>query len=514
MAGFDTTPKPAFLLAMQNQRWTVSGALAELVDNGFGSGRGNADIVEIIHDIKTRTISVLDNGRGMEAVGRLFQLGNTIGRAPGDIGMYGSGGTMAILWLAHNVEVWTLSEEGMVSFDIVDWAEEMRAERFPVVSDRWHRSTAANTPAELRAHRHGTLIKLHLMRERSVTASNVKRDLAKLYAPGLRMGKQLLWTSPGLRHGGTDALEDPLLLPDDDEHLVHIDLTVDLGNGDVLPITGMIGVIEDLPQSQSVVTVGYGSRVITTTRDCYSRSDGTERYSGVGVAGWLDLGEGWQPYLATTKDVMNDRPAWDMLMDYIFQMIRPLLQMVDEDKLYLELQDIAFMLEARLAGMAQIDVPAAARPERPEPTGRTRGPKEETDESEREPKLPGLDEDGDRADRNTPAATRIKLTPLDDASMEGLLMKAAASREGEAIDVFINKDHQLIKTAMIQKPVNREVLNLGVATAISGVIADDEAIMAKIFRRSGVLRQLEAREGRQREGLILRMLVDRTKRAA
>src|SRR5262245_29785536 len=96
MSGYDTTPKPAFLLAMQNQKWSVSGALAELVDNSFGSGRGNADYCAIIHRQRQRVIEVLDNGQGMEYLGRIFQLGNTIGRAPGDIGRYGSGGTMAL----------------------------------------------------------------------------------------------------------------------------------------------------------------------------------------------------------------------------------------------------------------------------------------------------------------------------------------------------------------------------------------------------------------------------------
>ena len=66
MAKFITTPKPAFLLAMRNQRWTVSGALSELVDNGFGPGRGNASRVDIIHDKTNGVLIVIDNGQGME----------------------------------------------------------------------------------------------------------------------------------------------------------------------------------------------------------------------------------------------------------------------------------------------------------------------------------------------------------------------------------------------------------------------------------------------------------------
>jgi hypothetical protein len=40
------------------------------------SGRGNADRVKIIYNTR-KTIAVLDDGRGMEAIGRLFQVGNT-----------------------------------------------------------------------------------------------------------------------------------------------------------------------------------------------------------------------------------------------------------------------------------------------------------------------------------------------------------------------------------------------------------------------------------------------------
>src|SRR5262249_16865950 len=63
----------------------------------FGPGRGNAITVTIFHDLTARTLTVLDNGRGMDAIGRLFQHGNSIGHSIGDIGEYGAGGTKALL---------------------------------------------------------------------------------------------------------------------------------------------------------------------------------------------------------------------------------------------------------------------------------------------------------------------------------------------------------------------------------------------------------------------------------
>ena len=54
------------LRSVQNERWNVTGALAELLDEFPRSRpRGNATAVTIFHDLTERTLTVLDNGRGM-----------------------------------------------------------------------------------------------------------------------------------------------------------------------------------------------------------------------------------------------------------------------------------------------------------------------------------------------------------------------------------------------------------------------------------------------------------------
>ena len=127
----------------------------------------------------------------MESIGRLFQLGNTIGRCPGDIGLYGSGGTMAILWLASVVDVWSL-KNGFVSHDSVDWLEQINRDTYPEISEDWETATPANTPARLLGLGHGTMIRIKLSRERTLIPSNIRRDLFKTYAPALRIGKKLV----------------------------------------------------------------------------------------------------------------------------------------------------------------------------------------------------------------------------------------------------------------------------------------------------------------------------------
>jgi hypothetical protein len=176
---FNCTPKPAMLRSVQNERWTVTGALAELIDNSFGSGRGNATAVTIFHDTGSRSLTVLDNGRGMDAVGRLFQHGNSIGHSIGDIGEYGAGGTKALLWLASKVSIWTLHDH-KVQHDQVTWSEWFGLKSFDDanVSNEWYEANRSNTPPELLAIRHGTLIRLHLLATRAFRANNTVRDLA------------------------------------------------------------------------------------------------------------------------------------------------------------------------------------------------------------------------------------------------------------------------------------------------------------------------------------------------
>ena len=355
MRKFDTTPKPAFLLAMRNQRWTVQGALSELVDNGFGPGRGNASRVEIIHDTTNRVITVLDDGQGMESIGRLFQLGNTIGRCPGDIGLYGSGGTMAILWLASVVDVWSL-KSGVVSHDSVDWLEQINRDTYPEISEDWKTATPANTPAPLLTLGHGTMIRIKLSRERTLIPSNIRRDLFKTYAPALRIGKKLVWATA--TKGKTQEeifLADPLIMPDDPARLINFDLTLEVRD-EHLTVFGSIGMIDDLPLSQSLVSVGYGARVITKTRDCYSSPDGSLKFDGTGIAGWIQLGDGWQPYLSTTKDAVNDQPVWDALMGHIFTQIRPLLEKVQENVFDLTFSDIAVNLEQAFNSQSKANI--------------------------------------------------------------------------------------------------------------------------------------------------------------
>ena len=338
--GSSTRPKPSTLRALQNQSWTVHGAIAELVDNSFGRGRGAATQVTILWNPKTRMLEVLDNGIGMTLIRDLFRLGETVGRRPTDIGEYGSGGTMALLYLASEVTIWTLRDEHCASGS-VRWNNYFAADDFPVVPTHWKHATRRNTPESLWNKGHGTLIQIKVLNRRKFTETNIRRDLSALYAPAVRSGCILRWITVG-----QDAIDlvDPIA---DLQERIDFDLILEVPSvGEEirhLHVNGVIGTINDLPIERSRVAVSFHHRVIQWTRECYSHSSG-RKYPGVGVCGWIHLDDSWQGLLSTTKDSIDDSEVWSVLMDAIFERIEPLLKRLHYEKKTLLLEHIALEL--------------------------------------------------------------------------------------------------------------------------------------------------------------------------
>jgi hypothetical protein len=501
---FNTTPKPAFLLAMRNQRWSVSGAISELVDNGFGPGRGNASRVDIIHDKTNGVIIVLDDGQGMESIGRLFQLGNTIGRSPGDIGMYGSGGTMALLWLGQTVDVWTV-KKGMVSHDTVNWLDQIKHDAYPEISMDWDTVTAGNTPEPLYSLGHGTMIHIKLSRERTFIPSNVRTDLAKTYAPATLIGKKLVWTTVTKGKKLEEiALSDPLVLPEDPSKTITFNVTLEVRKDEHLHVFGSVGIVEDLPLSQSWVYVGYGPRMIKKTRDCYASLDKAVKYDGAGVAGRIQLGDGWQPYLSTTKDAVNDQPVWDVLMEHIFEHIRPLLEKVQEKTFDLIFADIALNLQAAINTASETTV--EVHYDKGEPPGDLHGTEGRGGEgSSGKTRDPGEDKP-----KPAPAVCHVKLTPQTDAEMKRVLCRATIviGSHNEEFHVEINKDHPIIQEAMKQRPINRHALLAWVCAEIGKEIPAHPTLLQRIVPKKMLNDVLGAVNEREQGRMITRLLID------
>ena len=501
MKVYDTVPKPAFLRALQNQSWTMSGALSELVDNSFGPGRGNADRVIITNHQKDRWIRVLDNGAGMDNLGRLFQLGNTIGRAIGDIGLYGSGGTMALLWLANRVDIWSL-RGGKVTHDSVDWKECIEAGEYPRINGEWEKANESNTPHDLLEQEHGTVIQLWLQRERVLTSNRlnmVSRDLEETYAPGLRSGKEIIWKTEG-RNGGYRSLSDPT--PSLKKYK-DISGAIALSDDTFLPFEGLAGIIEDLPHSKSAISIGYGARVITTTRDCFSSPDEEERYAGTGICGFVDLKEGWQIYLSTTKSGVNDDNIWRALMGHIFSQIRALLKSRDEARQILLLADLQMSLQSMFSGRSDLEI-TIRRPAVPDLES-GKGDAEEKQEHKHRPSV--ANDDAER-EAKTPALSGIEIAPQTDIQMERCLCRV--ERRSSSLIAYVNMEHPDVAESMKSRPANTRALSFLITGQIAEMMAKDDELRREMFPKN-VNEQIDSVRGDGVSSYIMRLLVDRVR---
>jgi hypothetical protein len=512
---FNCTPKPAMLRSVQNERWSVTGALAELIDNSFGSGRGNATAVTIFHDSRSRTLTVLDNGRGMDAVGRLFQHGNSIGHSIGDIGEYGAGGTKALLWLASKVSIWTLRDH-KVQHDQVNWSEWFDLKSFDDanVSNEWYDANGSNTPPELLAIGHGTLIRLHLLATRAFRANNTIRDLARLYSTGLRKRRQISWIA--CRKGkieDTIRLSDPFAAPSENAKTVTFDFVIER-NGEHLPVFGRVTLDENTPQSDSRIQIGFGYRMIRGATECFQSRDGKEKFAGIGVSGWLDLGDGWQPYLSTTKDAIDDARLFDALMDHVFQRIKPLLEKAEKKSFSLHFDDLALGWERALnsqAGDVCVKVGVRAAPP-PQPDHSGIAPETPSDR----PRSEILQPDGKTGDNEKKVAPSLEITIYrqSDAVLEGALCRAVI--RGTDIFVEVNAEHPTVQEALKTRPVNRMALNLMIVSELAQAIVDQNggSLIRKIFHRDVAAAICDIEHTHHRSRVVARRLIDRVRDSA
>lgn len=497
---FDTTPKPWMLKGKKNEKWNASGACSEIIDNSYGAKRGDATEVHLTWDNHHRILEILDNGRGMDNIGRLFQFGNTIGTAAKDAGMYGSGGTQAILWLPHRVDVWTL-RDGQVAHVTITWNDRIyKADHFPMVDDSWRKATMANTPMNLYEIGHGTLIRMHVGKERRIISSNIRRDLAFAHAPAIRAGKILTWNG--------ERIANPISM-DELTQVIKLALVVEVRNEegelDNLGVQGEIGIIPDLSQAQSRVHIGYAYRTVDSTRDCFSSYDGTERYSGVGITGWLDLSDEWRPYLALTKDEVHHKAAWDILMGHVFDKIKDLLRSLDEEKHYIILDNIKLALSNAFDGNVEIEIPAGITtvPEFEKPD--VPNPFPNPSPNPRPTPVPP----GDEKKRKDRTPSKIDIVELSDKEMDSILCKAEAQMlaSGPCVAVYVNGDHRLVQKALSQAPPNQELVNILVIGQIAAVLVDTPSV-AEVVLPKPMLKVIDGKDERMQEGLLSRMLVD------
>ena len=242
----------------------------------------------------------------------------------------------------------------------------------------------------------------------------------------------------------------------------------------------------------------YGPHVIFTTRDCFNRPDDPVTYPAIGIAGYVDLREGWQPYMTLTKDEINDQRVRDALMNWIFKKIRHLLKEAEENDLQIILDDIALDLQRVLRR------PAVARqglgPLRP-CSGHSRINITPT----QGPEIPG------KLAEAPSSASIFRIVRQTDADLEGRLCQVFRDDKTGVPYAGVNQEHRIVREALKAHPVNRMALEMMVTRELADLLSHDDALRISAFR-DDEREQLDALHNNPQS--IHRLLIDRVKDGA
>lgn len=508
MAKFEeTNPSAAFLRALQNQSWEVWRALAELVDNGFGDGHGNAPEVHLVWNPKARTIVVRDNGMGMKNVAHLFKLGTGGGRTIGDIGEFGSGGTMALIWLASRVRVWTLrASDGQVArSNLVDWDKQIEKNEYPRIDTEWY-PVSRHTPETLRVIGHGTQINLEVPKGRQVNVAHIKEELGRTYGPAVRHGRKLIWHT--ITRQGVDEQEelaDVLHIPQPQKISVSFPF-----NGHTLTAKGEVGIIPDLPLKHSGIAIGHPIRLIKMTKECYRSPDKKESFEGLGVAGYLDVGEEWvhppdnrRSYLSTTKNKIDNDEAWQALMDALFWQLRPLLEEVQEEERRVVINKLQIGFAAAVNGTSEAELDVGEVRPTDEPRTHPHGPPENDGEIPKPKPVPTRDPKAPFG----PTSFEVVIQPVSDKALGHELCDVEVV--GNTVIAYINADHFWVKKAMEERPPNQMALHhLIVAKMSVRLLQKYPEMLQKMFPPK-LVKAIDERDDDARPGYLTRLFIDR-----
>jgi hypothetical protein len=251
--------------------------------------------------------------------------------------------------------------------------------------------------------------------------------------------------------------------------------------------------------------------MIRSTTECFQSRDGEEKYAGIGVSGWLDLGEGWQPYLSTTKDAIDDAPLYGALVDHVFNRIKPLLQAAERKSFSVQFDDLAIGLGAALNSRTG-DVVVKVSTEMAPPPKHNPTDEPPTDHP------PGLPpqilqpnaQPGD-SERNVAPSLAITIYQEGDAALEGALCQAGV--RGNDIFVAVNRDHAFVQEALKARPFNRMALNVMIVDELARAIVevDDGILIKKIFHRDVASAIYGIEHNHHRSRIVARRLIDRVR---
>jgi len=438
-------PTGRILLAIRNKKWAVAPALAELLDNSFGELRGRASAIWLQWTPKTRLLTILDNGQGMKDIADLFTLGKGESSGAGDIGLYGVGGSEALLWLADDAEVVTL-QAGRVARARAKWARCIRRQEFPDINSRWREATPNTCPLELLACEHGTLIRLAIRPDLRIKPELIQERLSRLFGVALRGGRRVTWT--------TDTPDGPI------ETQLHawdpgplqdaISATVTLGKG--LSAHVSAGRVEGLSLANSKLSVNYIYRQVKETTAGFGRPV-------QGVVGNVDLSPEWLPYLTTTKDDIREdgRHLEEALMSVVASFLEPLIAQLIAAKRAVIFTNVRISLKRNFERGFEVMSDREPSIATDEPTA------PRADPIPRPPRPPRKQ------------AAEIQIENSTNEELGGLLCKVQMNN-AQAV-AFINGEHPLVLMALDAEPVNQRLLEQILIPALAKEIVEANALV-------------------------------------
>jgi len=284
----DFTPEPHYVMSVRNQGLSWWKALSELIDNGFDA---KADRVEIC--VKGKTVSVSDNGRGMQNVVQAVKLGGHVPSYGRGLGMYGVGLKDAWLSSGDKIEIDTVHSgiRTVLCLDIRD------------IASNWNGPDPVVSPC---GDKNGTRITLHVRPGRNIPSTEVFQKLAFIFSPAISQGLQIVLTD------GKKAK--PLAVVAMPPFSEAIQDTFDIDGKSVSINIGILKHGSRMPEGP--FCFAYRHRVIEGS------SLGSKGMSCMQLGGFVTLGDGW--VFTKNKDAIAE--CEEALEEAIFSRIKPLLQ--------------------------------------------------------------------------------------------------------------------------------------------------------------------------------------------
>jgi len=369
-------PTTHMLKSVRSKNWHLAGAIKELVDNSLGHGK--ATEVTVIID-NNAGIGVIDNGIGIDDINRVFRFGDASSHDDlGEIGEYGVGAKNSTIYLGDHVTVWTVRDRRK-HLMTVNWAKVEASGEWP---DEYEGKGTKPLPRE-----EGTTVVVQALTRthQLVTSEKLGKELGQSFSPAIRDGVKIR-VYHRLKNGKKQDISVEPYTPADMTKEIAISGEVKTKHG-ALRWTGRAGLSASLTERYNGVHIGFGHRIIETTREPFYGESAPTLYVEV----TLDKTTPWKYALAEHKDkVVRHR---DELMTSIHEQIKELLRESAEQASYLKLEGMTAPIEAQLtralkgAGILHVDPDEEpeeggefGRTDKPvKPTKRAHEPKDEGD---------------------------------------------------------------------------------------------------------------------------------------